>query len=189
MASRLDIKEYEYLFRTHYTQLCYFAFDMLGDIDVARDVVSDVFVQIWSQRDKVVDEGRLKSYLLVCVRNSCINHIRKTHYTVSIDDIDELTDMPSMELLEAQEERIAEMNKVIDTMKPKTQRVLMECYFNDRSYKETAEMLGITTDGVKKHIVKAFAMLRGHFKVVKGLKMLLQIPAWLVEVLYLYINN
>ena len=46
MASRLDIKEYEYLFRTHYTQLCYFAFDMLGDIDVARDVVSDVFVQI-----------------------------------------------------------------------------------------------------------------------------------------------
>ena len=61
-----------------------------------------------------------------------------------------------MEWLEAQEERIAEVNRVIDSMSVKTQRVLQECYFNNRTYKETAAMLGITPDGVKKHITKAF---------------------------------
>ncbi len=185
MTARLDIKEYESLFRSHYTNLCYFAFDFVGDIDLARDVVSDVFAQLWSEREKFADTTRLKNYLLVCVRNRCINHTRKTQHTVPIDEIDELKELPSMEWLEAQEERIAEMNRVIDSMSVKTQRVLQECYFNNRSYKETAEMFGITPDGVKKHITKAFALLRGHFKTTKGLKMLLQLPFWLAMLLYI----
>ena len=46
MATQLDIKEFEGLFRAHYTKLCFFAYDFVGDIDIARDVVSDVFMRL-----------------------------------------------------------------------------------------------------------------------------------------------
>ena len=160
MAERLNIREYEDLFKTHYTKLCFFAFDFLGDIDLARDVVSDVFVQLWNEREQIKDLKRLKNFLFVCVRNKCINETKKIHHTVAIDEIDERSELLNMEWLEAQEERIAEMNSIIDQMSTKTQRVLQECYFNNHTYKETADMLGISADGVKKHIVKAFAQLR-----------------------------
>lgn len=156
MATQLDIKEFERLFRAYYAKLCFFAYDFVGDIDIARDVVSDVFMRLWNEREQLKDTAKLNNYLLVCVRNRCINDLRKTHHTIPIDLIDERKDVPDMEWLEAQEERIAEVNRVIDSMSVKTQRVLQECYFNNRTYKETAAMLGITPDGVKKHITKAF---------------------------------
>lgn len=185
MAEQLNTKEFERLFRAHYTRLCFYAYDYVGDIDIARDIVSDAFTRLWNEREQLKDTAKLNNYLLVCVRNRCINDLRKKHHTIPIDLIDERVDCYDMEWLEAQEERIAEVNKVIDSMSDKTQRVLQECYFNNCTYKETAAMLGITPDGVKKHITKAFSMLRAHFKTVKGLKMLLQLPFWLNLLLYI----
>ena len=65
------------------------------------------------------------------------------------------------------EERMDEIGAVIDTMPSKTRFVLEQCYFEEHTYKEVAEMLDISTNGVKKHIMKAFSMLRSHFQIKK----------------------
>ena len=65
------------------------------------------------------------------------------------------------------EQRISEVRAEIDKMPPRTRFVLEQCYLEGHTYKEVGEMMDITSDGVKKHIVKAFSMLRTHFKVKK----------------------
>lgn len=65
------------------------------------------------------------------------------------------------------DDRITEIGKVIDAMPSKTRFVIEQCYLEQHTYKEVAEMLDITTDGVKKHVVKAFSLLRNHFHIKK----------------------
>ena len=48
----------------------------------------------------------------------------------------------------------------IRKMSSRTRYVLYEKYFNDRSYKEIAALLGISVDGVSKILTRAFARLR-----------------------------
>ena len=59
-----------------------------------------------------------------------------------------------------EDERLTDIKNVIKTLSPKTQLVFQECYINKRKYKEVAEELDITADGVKKHIIKALKTIR-----------------------------
>ena len=63
------------------------------------------------------------------------------------------------------DERIAALNKMVEQLPQKTRFVLQQCYYEKHTYKEVGDMMGMTADGVKKHIVKAFAILRERFNV------------------------
>lgn len=58
------------------------------------------------------------------------------------------------------EERMRVVREYIDQLPPKTKLVLEECYFNKKKYKEVASALDVSTNAVKKHIVKALSLLR-----------------------------
>ena len=162
---------YERLFRDNYAKLYYFAYDFIGDIDIARDIVSDVFVLVWDKRYEMDPGSNLPGYLYKSVRNKCLNHLQRTPHDLHFNDLIELSlKTEDTDQLLQMEDRIAEMNIVIDGMSPRTRHVLQECYYNNHSYREVADALGITVDGIKKHIVKAMALLRDHFNVKKQKK-------------------
>lgn len=58
------------------------------------------------------------------------------------------------------ESRIEAVERELDTLPERTRYVLEQCYYRRRSYRDVADELGISTNGVKKHIVKAMAHLR-----------------------------
>ena len=62
-----------------------------------------------------------------------------------------------------EEERIRQIQKVIDRMPEKTKYVLDQCYMEGKRYMEVASDIGISRDGVRKHIVKALRLLREAF--------------------------
>ena len=55
-------------------------------------------------------------------------------------------------------ERIVE--KMMSHLRPPTDKILELCYLQQKKYAEVAEMLGISTSSVKKHIIKALRTLR-----------------------------
>jgi RNA polymerase sigma-70 factor (family 1) len=161
-------QEFETLFHDYYTRLYYFAYDFVSDIEVSKDIVSDVFTLVWENRAGI-DKEKLIGYLFISVRNHCLNHLRKQktsddYLNFCLQVIQEEGD-DSWEDLES---RIAEMTKEINKMPARTRYILEECYYHHKKYKEVAEVLEISSDGVKKHISKAFSLLRSHFNVKKS---------------------
>ena len=63
----------------------------------------------------------------------------------------------------AKEKRIEAIENEIAKMPERTQHILEQCYYNRHTYKEVAEEMGITTEGIKKQIARAMAQLRRHF--------------------------
>lgn len=168
MANPITKSEYERLFRDYYTKLYYFAYDYVADIEVGKDIVSTVFATVWNERERM-EVNSLVSYLYTSVRNQCLNHLRQTNRMEEYREfcLQSQDEYSTEEEWQAMEQQIAEMQSEIEKMSPRTRYVLTECYFHDKKYKEVAEVLGVSSDGVKKHIVKAFALLREHFHVKK----------------------
>ena len=48
----------------------------IGDLEVARDLVQDLFLSIYESRRSISIQTSLKSYLYSAVKNRCLNHIR-----------------------------------------------------------------------------------------------------------------
>lgn len=161
------ISDFERVYKEYYVRLYHYAYDFMNDMDASKDIVSEVFSKLWKNY-RHLEQDKLSSFLYVCVRNESMNYLRKQrgmekyveYCKVAFSEEDE-------NYWQMMDERIDEIGKVIDAMSSKTRFVIEQCYLEQHTYKEVAEMLDITTDGVKKHIVKAFSLLRNHFHIKK----------------------
>lgn len=164
----ISTQEFKSIFHEYYSRLYYFAYDFVGDIEVSKDIVSDVFTKVWENRSNI-QKDQFLGYLFISVRNNCLNYIRKQKNNNDyIEFCMEVVKEEGDDGWQNLEDRISEMTKVISEMSPRTRYILEECYYHHKKYKEVAEVLEITTDGVKKHVSKAFSILREHFNVKKA---------------------
>jgi|GEM_PF-69767 len=156
-------KEFERLFKDHYARLYYYALTFIDDTETCRDIVSDVFETLWQEYD-TIRRDTLTAYLYACVKNRCIDLLRRRSVKERYVTFYSLDLKGGLLNTDAEEqERIARIEKVIEHMPAQRQFVLKECFYHKKTYKEVADILGITTEGIKKHIKTALKNLRDEF--------------------------
>ena len=65
------------IFNKYYEQLCRFVFNIIGDRDLSKEIVSDVFVKIWEKREELNIHYKVKNYLYTASKNQALNYINK----------------------------------------------------------------------------------------------------------------
>ena len=83
-------KSFELLFKNWYSKLCAFAFTYTRQKEVAEDIVKDLFLRMWVNREKLEIRTSLSGYLFQSVRNLCINYLEreKNHSkTMSLEEL------------------------------------------------------------------------------------------------------
>lgn len=169
-TEKITAKEFEELFRKNYMRYYYFAYDILEQEEESRDVVAEAFMSVWKNHE-YVEPGKLQSYLFTSVRNKSLSLLgkQKNVCRLSNEMLHAMAAETEAEWLE-REERIRQIEQELDNLPPRTRYVLEQCYYHRHSYREVAEELGITTDGIKKHITTALKHLRAHFNIEKQKK-------------------
>ncbi|MCD8298050.1 MAG: sigma-70 family RNA polymerase sigma factor [Prevotella sp.] len=158
----------EWLFRMHYARMYRTAFSLLRDEEESKDVVSGVFAKI-CDGGVVLREDDEEGFLVVCVRNACLNVISKKKLHEKLLRLYPLDNKASLTLPTADEERLNRMLEFIDNeMTVQTSRIFKLCFDEGKTYKEAAEMQGVSVAAVNKHIVKALKTLREKFGKVQG---------------------
>lgn len=159
----ISAKDFETLFRTHYTRLYRQAYSLLHDQAESEDAVSEVFAAFWKKQPDVA-EGKVEDYLLRATYNYCIS--RLSHQ----QRFDEIRDDVRMEMKfqrRGNAEQDSKLQQVLlyinKELPPRTHEVFDLCYQQGKSYKEAADLLGITTSAINKHIVTGLRVLRDKF--------------------------
>lgn len=166
-----DEKSLEGLFREINASLSVYAAYLIEDDAVAEEIVQDVFLKIWQDREKLLIKGSLKAYLYKSVKNKAINiliqnktkksSVNKLLSNESWQYIQETFDFNDyiIEKLEADEimERIRE---IIKTLPEQCRRIILLSRFENKSNKEIAMNLRISEHTVKAHIYKAMESIK-----------------------------
>lgn len=148
------------MFREEYRRCLFAALQIVRDAETGRDIVSDSFAAVWNNRDSI-EPGKMRSYLYQCVRNKSLTqlkHIHRTEPAAAVAAMAVPADDGDDRLL--REKRIEAVERELGLLPERTRYVLEQCYYKRRTYREVADELGISTNGIKKHIVKAMAHLR-----------------------------
>lgn len=159
----------EKVFDLYYQKLYVYAYAMLCDEDEAKDIVSGVMQTLWE--DWKGDTPRMANptagMLYTLVRNRCLDILKhekvKERYEAMIEATGEMADDEDVEEFER---RIDDVREAVDRLPENSKRVLMCTYYKKMSYRETAEMLGMSENMVRKHMVKAFRLLREMLKFI-----------------------
>ena len=153
-------KELKELMNKYYSQLCVVSVQYTDSLEIAEDIVQDVFLRFWEDNKLLSVETNPKAYLFRSVRNASIDYIRKNNYRV-FTDIEEANLISEEEIseeeLSLQYERLYRM---INQLSPQERTVLNAIVVENKRYKEVAEEMNISVNTVKTYFARALRTLR-----------------------------
>ncbi len=158
-----DEKALQSIFNQYYKYLLVSAYNIVGDNAKAKDLVQDVFFEIWKKRSQIDIQFSLKAYLRKAVVNRGLNYL-KMHQRIDWGDDHFDAQTPDQTasphtLVEASDLQTI-INNTIDNLPPKCKTIFTLSRFEKIAHKEIAQQLDISTKTIENHITKALKLIR-----------------------------
>lgn len=134
--------------------------------ELAEEVVSDVYLQVWRDAHRYDDtRGKVLGWLLVIARSRALDSLRRRDEAFSHPEPWELVSEPDasrqnpLDLLEATRAGTA-VHAAMQKLNPLQRQLLSLAFFRGFSHSEIVEHSGIPLGSVKTHIRRALGVLR-----------------------------
>jgi RNA polymerase sigma-70 factor (family 1) len=162
-----DSSAFSIVFTHYYADLVIFANTFIRDKETSEEIVQDIFIKLWENRDKITITTSLKSFLLKSVQNKSIDRLR--HLKIRNKYQSMILDHPI--LFENNTENFmlySELEKSLETALNKMPDEVTNTFslsrFEGFTYNEIAEKLNISVRTVEVRVSKALVLLREQLK-------------------------
>ncbi|HEX3008034.1 MAG TPA: RNA polymerase sigma-70 factor [Bacteroidales bacterium] len=170
-----NIKAFDSLFKSYYSPLCLYASDIVKDRTKAEEIVQDVFLKFWNNRDSIYITTSVKAYLYRMIHNQALNYIRNRGVEgkkeeLFLDDIEnrnKILDIESSynvldELINEHIEK--ELTRAIADLSPQCREIFCLARYQNLSYREIATKLDISLSTVKSQMLRSIEKLKSLLK-------------------------
>lgn len=156
-----DLKAYGILFRRYYPMLCAYAARFV-ELKDAEEIVQDVMLWLWETRQTQTFETSLSQYLFRTVYHRAINQIVRHQSqlradTLFYENMQEMLQDTDFYQLEELQKRIKE---AVEALPPTYREAFVMHRFENKSYKDIAEILQVSSKTVDYRIQQALKQLR-----------------------------
>ena len=157
-----DETAFRQLFDVYYKYLTVTAYHYLHESEKAKDMAQDAFVELWNRKDNLQINSGLKSYLRQTVVNKCLNYLKREK-RLNFSETADLPDAPIAPIAQ-QELEAADMQQVIQTaidrLPDRCRIIFCMSRFEEKTHKEIAQALGISTKTIETQMTRALRSLR-----------------------------
>lgn len=154
-----DMKAFESLYELYSSVIYNNIFRLIKNRTVSEDLLQDVFIKIWENREKIDPKQSFVAYLFICSRNIAFNFKRrfKLEITSSLNSNYSLEEQHTNAIDDWLEKKEVEqyIERIINELPEQRQRVFRLAKLDGKKYQEIADDLGISISTVKDHLVKA----------------------------------
>lgn len=163
------------LFGYYYPRLYHFSRSILKTDESIDDILQEVFVRIWKNRENIRTEGTFNSYIFTITKNLLFNELRsrltdrkakEQIYSIAVADEYFLCEDIGFE--ELQDKIVL----IIDELPSRQREIFNLSRTEGLSHKEIAEKLNISTKTVEYHITQAISYLKAKLEMLGLLSLL-----------------
>jgi len=158
-----DAEAFDAIYQSYSKKLFLFAQGLTKDQEISKDLVQEVFVNLWEKRSQVDLSLNFDNYIFTIVYNSIRKYFRKK--SIETKYIDQLL-QNSPETLESADgtviylELLELANNTIEKLSPKRKIVYKLSRQEGLKIKEIASKLNISTRTAENHLAQAVKFLR-----------------------------
>ncbi len=147
------------LHHKYYYQMCLFAIRSTnGNSGLAEELVSDCFIKMWDDRNKIEISASVKQYLFRMLQNNIIDHFRKKR--IISEPINKDYTSPGNEKDFDDQKQYALLFKAVKMLPEQCRKILELAVFEGLTYNQIAEKLGISRNTVKTQMGRAYRFLK-----------------------------
>jgi RNA polymerase sigma-70 factor (ECF subfamily) len=143
------------LYGRHHVRVFRFGLRLVRDEQVAEDLISEVFLDVWRQAGKFEGRSAVSTWLLAITRFLSALRRRKD---VGLDEqtanaIEDISDDP--ELAVQKKDTSDALRKCLTGLSPEHREIVDLVYYHEKSVEEVAEIVGIPENTVKTRLFYA----------------------------------
>jgi RNA polymerase sigma-70 factor (ECF subfamily) len=167
-----DVDSFKYFFDRYYDDLCNFVHVYLHDQAWSEEIVQDIFVYFWENKEKLQINTSVKSFLFSASKFKSLNLLRdtktqkrivekigKTEPLITSEEEDSYLDTNEFKKI---------LDAAVDQLAPKCREIFLLSKFEDLSNREIAEKLGISVKTVENQMTIALKKLREYLLPFRG---------------------
>ena len=160
------LRNIEELFNEHYEFLCNVANRLLNDRDAARDIVQDVFLQLWRKRNELNIDHSMKGYLYRAAINGSLQYLEKSKRTLHIVEDPSPPNLIHRDVEETiqYKELKKDYEKALDLLPTKCRAIFVLSRYEEMKYKEIAAHLEVSVKTVETQMSIALKRLKGYLE-------------------------
>ena len=171
---RENIK-FEDIYLSYFSKMKHFATEYVISDEDAENIVQDVFVELWENKEMLNMHMNLIAYLFTTIKNKCLNHMRhkivvqntatkmQEEYLISLRmNLDPLEAFDNKLFSDQDIEKI--INRALDSLPEKCRTIFFMSKIEGKKQKEIAQELNISINTVGTQIGIAYKKLRTELK-------------------------
>jgi RNA polymerase sigma-70 factor, ECF subfamily len=160
-----DERALEIVFRSHFQGMAAFVERYVRSPDTAEELVQDIFLKIWTKRERLTEIGSLKTYLYRAARNQALNHLRRLKLERRWQEEQAFAGEPTTTFAadeDASGQELAEtVQAAIERLPPRCREIFLLSRDGGLTYAEIARTLEISVKTVETQMGRALKALRG----------------------------
>lgn len=163
-------KSFQLFFKNNATLLRNYLYYKFGSLDDIDDIVQDSFIKLWDNCSKVTS-ATAKSYLFRIAINLSTSILRhnsvKLKHQKEVLSINRDSTNESPEFLLQEKEFMAKLEKAISSLPDRQREVYLLNRIEQKTYREIAELSGVSVKAIEKLMHKALLKLRKEIKNIR----------------------
>jgi len=152
------------IFHNYFHDLYFYGLKFIPVPDIVKDVIQEMFVKFWSNKEKLKHVRNIKSYLLVSFRRELIhlsknnkqefreNEIYANDFTISPEDL--------IIELEGRKEFNHKLALSFHKLSPRQREVLFLRFYNNLDFNELSDVLEMNVQSVRNLLFRSLEILR-----------------------------
>ena len=159
------------LYEMLFPNLVKYVRQIVKDIFLAEDIVQEMFIKIWFERDSIHIFGPVQSYMYKMAHHAAINELQ--HLSISKNAVNRTVGEEEWQFIKDNyrvndwiverieyEETVTSIRLVVETLPAKCREVFMMSRYEGKTNEEIAQALNISVHTVRAHIYHALEVIR-----------------------------
>lgn len=176
-------KAFDEIYKIYSARILSFSLRYVKSREVAEEIVQDVFVKLWINREKIQSRKSIKALIFTIARNNLINKYRSTLNSPVYEEYVEYRNnmkvaMDNASHLIEYDDFCVQIKSAMKKLSNSQSNIWECCKLQGLSNKETAQLLGISEKSVKNQLSLSLKIMKTELKILS-----------LYLIAYISINN
>lgn len=172
-----DNKAFEFIYRAHSKKLYVYGHRFTKDTSIIDDAIQEVFISIWSSRNRIVISRSLSHYIFSSYRRLIIKKINEEQFCESIDDPNNMLDFHHYMQGVLEETNISDFEggktiSALEKLPSRQKEAIYLRYIEELSYESISDIMGVQIPYIYNLIFKGLKTLKENIKISRFAKIL-----------------